>query len=102
MSQSKPWPDERRSGERLGFQHRKGYTILHGDSVWWMYTLRDGGFMDDWNSLISHACPKDGEVYSGHWAPGYPECSNCHTDLPDDLITLWKLHNADNMWRIEL
>jgi len=93
---------ERRKGKRKGMRYRDDYIILWGDlnSEWRLYRM-DESFMDGWSSLIEHACRKDGEIFSGHWMKGCVECSICNAELPDDLVTLWQLHNADQMWRLK-
>ena len=102
MSHSKGTREERRTGERKGMRYRDDYIILWGDldSEWRLYRM-DDAVMDGWSSLIEHACRKDGEIFSGHWVKGCNECSICNLELPEDLITLWQLHNADQMWRLK-
>lgn len=86
---------------RKGMRYRDSYIILWGDltSTWRLYRM-DDEFMDGWSSLIEHACPKEGEVYSGHWVEGSTECTDCGDEIPAEVITLWKLHNIDQMWRL--
>lgn len=93
---------ERRSGKRKGMRYRDDYIVLWGDlaSEWRLYRM-DDSFMDGWASLIEHACRKEGDVFSGHWSEGTQECNQCHSELPTDLVTLWKIHNMDQMWRLE-
>ena len=60
--------NERRKGKRKGMRYRHDYIILWGDihSDWRLYRMGES-FMDGWLSLSEHNCPKDGEVFSGHW-----------------------------------
>ena len=85
-------------------RNKDDYILLWGGirGIWRVYRL-ETGFMDGWMSLIEHECSKTGEVYSGHLdeRDGL-ECTNCYERIPDEVITLWKLHNADQMWRIEV
>ena len=92
---------DRRKGERKGFRFRKDYVLLWSDlaETWRLYRM-DESFMDNWASLIEHSCPKNGDVYSGHWTETCVKCTECGEALPDELVTAWKLHNADQMWRL--
>ena len=88
---------------RKGMRYRDDYIILWGTIAgpWRLYRMEEG-MMDGWASLIEHSCPKEGEVYSGHWSRECGECNCCGDYIPDDIITLWKMHNADQMWRLEV
>ena len=92
---------ERRKGKRKGMRYRDDYIILWGalSSDWRLYRM-DDSFMDGWSSLIEHSCPLDGEVFSGHWIKECVECEKCHSELPDEIVTLWKIHNMEQMWRL--
>ncbi len=94
--------EERRKGKRKGMRYRHDYIVLWGSltSEWRLYRM-DESFMDGWSSLIEHDCRKDGDVFSGHWSEGCSECSQCHSEIPDEIITLWKIHNMDQMWRLK-
>jgi hypothetical protein len=87
---------------RKGIRFRDDYIVLWGalHSDWRLYRMGDS-FMDGWASLIEHSCRKDGDIYSGHWVKGCEECGACGDDIPREIITLWKIHNADQMWRLE-
>ena len=94
--------EERRKGKRKGMRYRHDYIVLWGDldSEWVLYRMAES-MMDGWSSLIEHSCRKGDAGFSGHWIEGCTECLYCNSELPQDLVTLWKLHNIDQMWRLK-
>lgn len=55
-------------------------------------------------SVILHACSVENtgkgrtvrKIWQGTWsADKGGECARCHVNIPEGLLTLWKLHNWD-------
>jgi hypothetical protein len=48
-------------------------------------------------SLLSHYCPKTGwrQYVSGEIVVNNPVCEECHERIPDSVLAVWHLYNAD-------
>ena len=77
--------------------------ILFEDGMW---QLKSYPYKDNWNSLILHFCPmnqsKELEMIPMWRLPaglirGYTDCPRCNETMPDSIITLWRLHNMDQI-----
>ena len=90
----------------IGFHSNQYATkILFEDGVW---QLKAYPYRDDWNSLILHYC-KNNRDKAREMIPmwrlpaglvrGYTDCPRCHEVMPDSIITLWRLHNMEQIQR---
>lgn len=51
-----------------------------------------------WNSWVSHKCqPK----YSGYMYYPNTVCRECNLPVPDDVLTVWTLHNFEAIGQFE-
>ena len=79
--------------------------LLFEEGVW---QLKAYPYRNDWNSLILHFCSNNrSKVLEGipMWRlpagliRGYTDCPRCDAKMPDSIITLWRLHNMDQIQR---
>ena len=88
-------------------EHGSQYStkILFEDGVW---QLKAYPYRDDWNSLILHLClhnqGNERERIPMWRLPaglirGYTDGPRCDAKMPDSIITLWRLHNMDQIQR---
>ena len=88
-------------------EHSNQYEteILFDGGIW---QLKAYPYKDDWNSLILHYChnndSKVREMIPMWRLPaglirGYTDCPRCGEEMPDEIITLWRLHNMDQIQR---
>jgi len=87
--------------------HHDQYTtaVLFDVGIW---QLKEYPYRDDWNSLILHFCEnnssKEREMIPMWRLPaglirGYTDCPRCGEEMPEKIITLWRLHNMDQIQR---
>jgi len=88
-------------------EHNNQYDtkILFKVGVW---QLKEYPYLDNWNSLILHYCI-DNRNAKQEMIPmwrlpaglirGYTDCPRCNAKMPDSIITLWRLHNMDQIQR---
>lgn len=90
-----------------GHDSQYATDILFEDGVW---QIKMYPYKDDWNSLILHFCKNNGgEQMAREMIPmwrlpaglirGFTDCPRCGEDMPDSIITLWRLHNMDQIQR---
>lgn len=79
--------------------------ILFEDGVW---QLKAYPYKDNWNSLILHLCTQnrgnERERIPMWRLPtglirGFTACPRCNAKMPDSVLTLWKLHNMEQIQR---
>ena len=86
-------------------RHNSGILFEYG--VW---QLKKYPYHDDWNSLILHFCKSNqGEDTESEMLPmwrlpagllrGYTDCPRCSEEMPDSIMTIWRLHNMDQIQR---
>ncbi len=92
--------------DRDGFD----YPAIHGYRRDILYTVEGwdliGSDLGMWESIMSHTCKtKEGRVvfrYGSYIASLTPAgCGYCDTDVPEELIGAWKLHNWDVIQRVK-
>ena len=90
----------------IGVHHDQYSTAVLFDAGIWQ--LKEYPYQDDWNSLILHFCEnnqgKERELVPMWRLPaglirGYTDCPRCGEEMPDSIMTIWRLHNMDQIQR---
>jgi hypothetical protein len=81
------------------------------------FTIRENALVGTWGtsnifpSVIQHECEVEKQadrtvrkIWQGTWSAEDGRCQRCHVKIPNDLLTVWKLHNWDALqkWHGEL
>ncbi len=95
------WSDSG-AGSYGGVLHRVGDFSLRTNDV----RVSINQMVPRFPSVIEHMCDSVVErdnrtvtnVWQGTWSANkYEKCKRCHVDIPDELLTLWRLHNWDEL-----